>query len=124
MSSKRIRVSKKFYGELPADVAQVVKDKVDHFGSGMLKMVTVCSEPAGYAHYCGEGERITVVYGGQAMGIEMVDSSTLGASGLRHEIGHRQPMPAGAWIVSVYYGYGYGKYLMRIINVGLPALAA
>lgn len=112
------RIARPFLSALPAEVAAAVADLASDYG---IKSARVVSRAAGYRHYLAEGERVTVVYGGQALDVEMASEANVGAAGLRHEIGHEQAMPAGTWIVSVNY---YAGYYMTVYNVGLPALAA
>lgn len=112
------RISQKLLTQLPAAVAGAIRDAADRHG---IKSLTHVARPAGFAYIAGEGERITAVYRGEAMCVEMVAEHTVGASGVRHEIGARIPLPVGAVLVVVGYMSGYYLTLYTVGDAALPA---
>lgn len=118
LSSAKVRLSKKFYAELPANVASRIESIAADY---RIASATFNAVAEGYKVYAGEGDRIEIIVGEKSAAVEMVSENTLGASGLCHSIGAQTTPPVGAFVVTVSY---YTKYWMTIDNVQPRAIAA
>jgi hypothetical protein len=112
------RISKKTLSGLPGAVAVAVQEMAADYG---IKSFTFQSKPEGYEHYTAEGYSYRFVYGEQAMGFAVVSQDTIGATGVRHEIGYTRALPAGTFEIAVGY---YSGYHMTVTAVGHRAIAA
>lgn len=113
----KVRISKKLYSELPTAVAEAIADKAAEYH---IKSATVTVEPR-WSLYAGEGQDITVIRNNEKVNVKMVSEAIIGASDVSYEIGYNRPLPEGTWVVTVSY---YAGYLMSVVNVALPAIAA
>jgi hypothetical protein len=111
-----IRISKKLYNSLPDDVANALRGVVARHPN--IKSLRIVNEPEGYKTYHGEGEEYTYYYDGQVMTLQMVSESTIGASGVRYEIGAQSPpLPAGTLVFRTWYA-GVNGYQLTVHVVG------
>jgi hypothetical protein len=117
LSSAKIRLSKKFYAALPANVAERIAAIAADY---RIASARFNAQAEGYKVYAGEGDRIEVIVGEKRAAVEMVSENTLGASGLCHSIGDRIAPPVGSFVITVSY---YGGYWMTIDNIQPRAIA-
>ena len=65
--------------------------------------------------YVGEGERYTgITADGKEASFEVVSANNIGAAGLSHRIGSQFAMPAGSYLINVWYYNGYGMTVYQI----------
>jgi hypothetical protein len=112
------RISKKALSQMPADVAEMIRVVGADYG---IKSFEYEQKPAGYTVYHAEGARYYYVYAGDTLKVEMVSESTVGASGVRHEIGAKVQPPTGTTVITVSY---YRDYYMSVVNISESALSA
>lgn len=114
----KVRISKKL---LAQQYPQAVVNQINaianryHIKSFNADIVTSNKE-----FYVGEGESFTGIKAdGTSASFEVVSANNIGASGLSHKIGERFSMPAGTYLINVYY---YTKYFMTVYTVSPEAL--
>jgi hypothetical protein len=90
--ANKYRISKKTLSQMPAEVAEHIKAIGDDYG---IKSFYFNSVAAGHSIYHAEGGKYTYIYGNDTLRMEMVSENSLGASGMRHEIGARVSIPSG-----------------------------
>lgn len=113
---RKTRISKKLYKSLPEDVAATLRGVVARHPT--IKSLRLVNEPEGYKVYHSEGDEYTYHYAGQEMTLQMASEHTLGASGVRHEIGQESTaLPAGTVVFRVWYA-GIDGYQLTVYAVG------
>ena len=112
------RISKKTLSQMPQEVAEYIKSIGDDYG---IKSFNFKSVAAGHSIYHAEGGKYTYIYGKDTMKLEMVSENSLGASGVRHEIGARVAIPSGTTVIEVLY---YSGFYMNVYNAGDLALTS
>jgi hypothetical protein len=110
------RISKKTLSKLPAEIAEQIKVLGERYE---IKSFTFENVSAGYKLYHSEGSRYTYIYGQRTQAVEMVSENTVGASGVRHEIGAQVALPTGTTVIEVWYFATFG---MHVYNAGFLAL--
>lgn len=110
------RISKKTLSQMPAPIAAKVKELGERFN---LKSFSYYQSSA-LKVYHAEGSKYFYFYDGKELSVEMVSENTVGASGVRYEIGAEVLLPVGAVVIEVWYLGGFG---MSISSVGDPLLS-
>lgn len=110
--SKSIRISKQLNKHYPVSVVEQIKMIADRYHIKSFKYECVTGDKK---FYVGEGDTyIGIKEDGTSASFEVVASHNIGASGLSHKIGEQFSMPAGSYLINVYY---YDKYYMQVFNV-------
>ncbi len=117
--SKKILISKKLTQNFPAPVAQMIAQAA---ASHSIKSFSLETVDESKTFYVGEGETFTgITAEGKSASFEVVSASNIGASGLSHKIGERFAMPAGSYLINVYY---YTKYFMTVYQISPKMIGA
>lgn len=110
--SKSIRISKQLSKRYPSSVVQAIKDNAERYYIKSFKAETVDTDKK---FYVGEGDSFTGIHpNGTQASFEVIAAHNIGASGLSHKIGEQFSMPAGTYLINVYY---YDKYYMTVYKV-------
>jgi len=118
--TQKIRISKKLTQTFPAPVAQMIEQVAA--GHSSLKSFNLETVDESKIFYVGEGESFTgITADGKSASFEVVSASNIGASGLSHKIGERFAMPAGSYLINVYY---YTKYFMTVYQISPKMIGA
>lgn len=109
---KSIRISKQLNKRYPAQVVKAIETVASRYHIKSFKAETVNSDKV---FYVAEGESYTGIKAdGTSASFEVVAGHNLGASGLSHKISERFSMPAGSYLINVYY---YDKYYMTVYSI-------
>lgn len=117
--SNKIRISKKLSQMFPVQVAKRIEQVAadHHIKSFSLQVVDESKR-----FYVGEGESFHgVTADGKQAGFEVVSENTIGGANLSHRIGAQFQMPAGSYLINVYY---YTQYFMTVYQVSPKMLTA
>ena len=118
MSANTIRISKKLAQAFPAQVVKKIEQVAD---SHRIKSFSFETVDENKTFYVGEGESYTgIAPDGKSASFEVVSANNIGASGLSHKIGERFAMPAGSYLINVYY---YTKYFMTVYKISPKMIA-
>ena len=108
----KIRISKKSNQILPANVAEKVKGIAADFSISTFNFETVSADES---FELDEGHRFFGIGSdGRSAQFEVVSEHSLGARNLSHKIGERFKMPAGSYLILVYY---YTRFFMTVYEI-------
>lgn len=117
--SKAIRISKKLTETFPAPVVKKIQAIGEDYGIKSFNLETV---PESKTFYVAEGESYTgIAADGKTASFEVVSENNIGGAGMSHRIGERFAMPAGTYLINVYY---YTKYFMTVYCISPKMIAA
>ena len=110
--SKSIRISKQLGKRYPQPVVKQIESIASRYHIKSFKAETVNTDKQ---FYVSEGESYTgVKVDGTSASFEVVAAHNIGASGLSHKIGEHFTMPAGTYLINVYY---YDKYYITVYSI-------
>lgn len=110
--SNKIRISKKLSQTFPQAVASKIQAIGEDYGIKSFSLQVVDETKK---FYVGEGERYTgIAADGKEASFEVVSENNIGAAGLSHRIGSQFGMPAGSYLINVWYYSGYGMTVYQI----------
>lgn len=117
--SKSIRISKKLNEMFPPQVVkQIEATAADH----RIKSFSLETVTESKTFYVAEGESYTgIAADGKVASFEVVSENNIGGSGMSHKIGERFAMPAGTYLINVYY---YTKYFMTVYQISPKMIEA
>lgn len=108
----KIRISKKVNGLYPKTVADIIRQQASQYQIKSFNAETVDTSKQ---FYVGEGERFTgIKENGTTASFEVVAEHNIGASNVTHRIGERFTMPAGSYLINIYY---YDKFYMTVYKI-------
>ena len=115
----KTRISKKLNEKYPQPVVDQIKSIASRYSIKSFNAETVTSDKK---FYVGEGDSFTgIAADGTSASFEVVSANNIGASGLSHKIGEQFSMPAGTYLINVYY---YTKYFMTVYRISPELIAA
>ena len=117
--AKSIRISKKLNEMFPAPVVRQIKAiAADHH----IKSFNLETTSKDRHFYVSEGERyIGIATDGKTASFEVVSENNIGGAGMSHKIGEVFAMPAGTYLINVYY---YTKYFMTVYQISPKMIEA
>lgn len=108
----KIRISKKLTEMFPKDVVHQIEVIGRDYN---IKSFSLEEVPETKAFFVAEGDRyVGVGPDGELASFEVVNQNNIGASGLSHKIGEQFKMPAGSYLLNVWYYAGYGLCVYHI----------
>ena len=108
----KVRISGKLDKSFPLPVSRKIKEVGQRYGIHQFNLVTA---EQSYRFMVSEGDKFWGIGpDGREASFEVITSETLGAVAVSHAIGEQFSMPAGSWLISVYY---YGKYFMTVTRI-------
>lgn len=114
----KTRISNKLNGQLPAEVVKQIQAIGQDYN---IKSFTLENVSETKKFYVAEGDKyIGIGPDGETACFEVVNQNNIGAAGLSHKIGQQFGMPAGSYLLNVWY---YGGYSLTVYCIGQKQLA-
>jgi hypothetical protein len=111
----KIRISNKLYNSLPIHVANRVRQVAEDHHIKSFEFFNHEQINSDKKFYVGEGERFYGIHSdGREAHFEAVAGHNVGAAGVTHKIGAEFTMPAGSYLIQVYY---YDKFYMTVYAI-------
>ena len=101
----KIRISKKMKEIFPPCVLHKIKELGEEYN---IKSLNLEKTDEGKAFFVAEGDRyFGIGPDGRTASFEVVTNNTVGAANVSHRIGEQFKMPAGSYLLNVWYYSGY-----------------
>lgn len=107
-----IRISKKLDDMFPKNVSHQIRMIAEDHNIKSFELQEVAETKA---FYVAEGDSyVGIGPDGKQASFEVVNQNNIGAAGLSHKIGEQFKMPAGSYLLNVWY---YDKYYMTVYKI-------
>lgn len=109
----KMRISKQLKDKFPPSVVHQIQAIGDDHNIKSFNLEEVAETKA---FYVAEGDSyVGIGPDGKTAGFEVVNQNNIGAAGLSHKIGEQFKMPAGSYLLNVWY---YDKYYLTMYRIG------
>lgn len=109
----RIRISKKTLAEFPLEVSSKLLELAKEYNTWT---VDFNFQPGNHQFYTREGSRYVAIKGAALADAQVVSESSLGGSGMSHNIGGLFNMPVGSWLIEVWYYTRFGFTMTNVLD--------